>query len=162
MSKRSKALAQRFEEVMLNGKWIAFTNVKEQLEKTSLKEATTEVGDLNTIAALAFHLNYYIEGMVSVLKGGPLVMSDKDSFNIPELKTESEWNDLKTNLSNNSEVLRDLISGLSEDQLNATFFDEKYGDYHRNMVGMTEHGYYHLGQIVIIRKMMSKSEVPLS
>jgi hypothetical protein len=35
------------------------------------------------------------------------------------------------------------------------FVDEKYGTYLRNIEAMIEHSYYHLGQIVLIRKILS-------
>ncbi|MEM9991107.1 MAG: DUF1572 domain-containing protein, partial [Bacteroidota bacterium] len=58
----TQQLASRFREVMLDGKWIASTNYRQELEATNWKEATQQVGGLNTIAALSFHLNYYIAG----------------------------------------------------------------------------------------------------
>ena len=44
---------------------------------------------------------------------------------------------------------------MSEEKLDEAFVDEKYGTYHRNIDGMIEHCYYHLGQIVLIKKMLS-------
>jgi len=34
------------------------------------------------------------------------------------------------------------------------FTDEKYGTYQRNLIGILEHSYYHLGQIVLIKKLL--------
>lgn len=58
--KLSKQLADRFREVILNGKWIENTNMKHQLSDITWKQATTKVGRLNTIASLTYHINYYI------------------------------------------------------------------------------------------------------
>jgi hypothetical protein len=38
--------------------------------------------------------------------------------------------------------------------LDQPFVDEKYGSYLRNIEGVIEHSYYHLGQISLIRKMI--------
>jgi hypothetical protein len=38
--------------------------------------------------------------------------------------------------------------------LDAVFVDAKYGDYARNIEGVIEHSYYHLGQVVLVRKMV--------
>ena len=35
-----------------------------------------------------------------------------------------------------------------------TFVYEKYGSYLRNIEGVIEHSYYHLGQVSLIRKMI--------
>ena len=38
--------------------------------------------------------------------------------------------------------------------MNEGFVDEKYGTYLRNIDGMIEHAYYHLGQVVLIKKLL--------
>jgi hypothetical protein len=44
---------------------------------------------------------------------------------------------------------------MPEEKLNQVFVDEKYGTYQRNIDAMIEHAYYHLGQIVLIKKMIN-------
>ncbi len=63
-------IANRFREVLLNGTWVAGTNFKDQLSDVNWQIATTKLGALNTIAALTFHIEYYIAGIVNVLEGG--------------------------------------------------------------------------------------------
>jgi hypothetical protein len=55
-------IANRLREVFLNGKWIANTNYRHQLEAITWQQAVKKVGDLNTIAALTYHINYYLAG----------------------------------------------------------------------------------------------------
>lgn len=50
-------LAKRFEEVFINGTWIANTNYKAQLQKLSWEKATEKIAGLNNVAALSFHIN---------------------------------------------------------------------------------------------------------
>ena len=45
---------------------------------------------------------------------------------------------------------------MPEGQLKENFVDEKYGSYLRNIDGMIEHCYYHLGQIVLIKKIITE------
>ena len=47
---------------------------------------------------------------------------------------------------------------LPETMLWETFADEKYGNYYRNIHGIIEHTHYHLGQIVLIKKIVSYTE----
>lgn len=68
--KRNVALANRIREVLLSGKWIANTNFKEQLLSVSREQAIQKVGNLNTIALLTFHVNYYLAGLVKAFNGG--------------------------------------------------------------------------------------------
>jgi hypothetical protein len=39
------------------------------------------------------------------------------------------------------------------------FIDEKYGTFLRNIEGVIEHSYYHLGQISLIRKMITQNKL---
>lgn len=60
---KSQAIANRFREVTLNGTWIANTNFKHQLSNLNWEIATTKYGSLNSIALLAQHIHYYINGI---------------------------------------------------------------------------------------------------
>ena len=152
--KRSEFLAARLQEVLLNGHWIANTNYKEQLLDVNRKQATQKVGSLNTIAALTFHINYYLEGMLLVFNGGKLAMSDKFSFDLPAIKTETDWNNLVKDFLNNAEQFIQHVEKFSDHMLDEPFADEKYGTYLRNIEGVIEHSYYHLGQISLLKKMI--------
>ncbi|RKN78520.1 DinB family protein [Ulvibacterium marinum] len=154
--KSSIQLANRFREVILNGKWIANTNVQDQLRNVTLEQAVTEIDNLNTIAKLTFHLNYYISGVLNVFEGGNLEIRDKFSFDLPKMNSEQEWSDLTTNLFSNAEKFANHVEHMSEEKLNAEFVNTDYGDFRRNIEGMIEHSYYHLGQIVLLRKMLDQ------
>ena len=150
----SLQLATRFREVLHDGKWIANTNLRDQLSDLSWTEATQKMGSLNTIAALSYHLNYYIAGVLQVFEGGVLEIRDKYSFDLPPIESHEAWEKLLNTLWSNTERFAARVELMSEAQLAAAFVDPKYGDYRRNIEGMIEHCYYHLGQIVLIKKMI--------
>lgn len=147
-------LANRIREVYINGKWIANTNLKEQIDGLSLSQATQHVNGLNSIALLVFHLNYYLEGLIVALTENKLEIKDKYSFLMPELKTEEDWQSLKNKLLINAEKFASIVEGLDNNQLSAPFVEEKYGTVWLNIIGVAEHSYYHFGQITIIKKML--------
>lgn len=151
---RTTYLAGRLREVFLNGKWIANTNYKDQLQGISLEQALHQTGELNTIAALSYHINYYLDGLLKVLNGGPLDISDQFSFDLPELRSEAAWKALVTTLLQHAELFAQAVAGLEDRILDSPFVKAQYGTYLRNIEGVIEHSYYHLGQIVLIRKMM--------
>ena len=148
-------MASRFREVILNGTWIANTNFKHQLSDLDWKIATTQINDLNTIAVLAQHIHYYIAGITNVFKGGTLDIRDQFSFDFAPIESQQQWETFLSKFWNDSEAFASLIEQMSEEKLDEAFVDEKYGTYHRNIDGMIEHCYYHLGQIVLIKKMLS-------
>lgn len=148
----STQLANRFREVMLNGTWVANTNYQDQLNDLTWKQATTKVNSYNTIALLTFHVNYYIAGVLQVFQGGELTIRYKYSFDAPELTSEEDWQALKNQLLTNSEVFAQEVEQLTDEQLQQAFVKEAYGNYLRNIEGMIEHCYYHLGQVSLIKK----------
>lgn len=148
-------LANRFREVILNGTWIANTNFKNELSKINWKIAIKKSENLNSIAALAQHIHYYIKGIKNVFLGGRLEISDKYSFDFPEILSEEEWLNFLVEFWKDSEELALLIETMEETKLNAYFVEEKYGSYYRNIDAMIEHSYYHLGQIVLINKILN-------
>lgn len=153
---RNLAIANRLREVLLNGKWIANTNFKEQLSNISWEQAIHKIDNLNTIALLTFHINYYLAGLLNVFNGGKLEIRDKYSFDLPEIKSEKDWTTLVSEFLSNSELFANKVEQMDESILDEPFVDEKYGSYLRNIEGVIEHSYYHLGQVSLIRKMITQ------
>lgn len=151
-------IAKRFREVILNGTWVANTNFKAQLTGLHWEIATTQVKSLNTIAALAQHIHYYIDGINNVFKGGTLDIKDKFSFDFPAIKSQDEWEAFLSKFWNDAQQFASLVEQMPNEKLKQVFTDEKYGTYARNIDAMIEHSYYHLGQIVLIKKMLSDSQ----
>lgn len=154
----SNQLANRFKEVLLKGKWIANTNFKDQLSNVTWQQATKKIGSLNTIAALAYHINYYLAGVLNVFEGGSLEIRDKYSFDLPQIKTKEDWDSLLGELWANAEKFAYHVELMSDEKLESIFVEEKYGNYRRNIEGIIEHSYYHLGQISLIKKLIKESE----
>ncbi|WP_312900528.1 DUF1572 domain-containing protein [Chryseobacterium taichungense] len=147
-------LAKRFREVLLDGLWIANTNFKDQLSAISWEQATTKIGSLNTIAMLTFHIDYYIAGLINVFEGGDLEIRDKYSFDLPPVESQEQWETLVNKLFSDAEKFASLLEQMPDAKMNESFVDEKYGTYLRNIDGMIEHCYYHLGQITLIKKLL--------
>jgi hypothetical protein len=151
---RSYTIAHRIREVFLNGHWIANTNFKDQLQSISYHQATQTIYNINSIAALTFHINYYLQGLLNAFETGKLEISDKYSFDMPELINEADWSILVTLLLTNAEKFANSISQLDDSVFDDAFIDPKYGTFLRNIEGVLEHSYYHLGQIVLIKKII--------
>lgn len=151
---RSELLAARLEEVLLNGHWVANTNYQEQLKAVKRREAVLQIGTLNSIAALSFHINYYLAGILNVFHGGNLEIRDAYSFDLQPINSEEDWIQLKETLLTNSQKFVKEVKSMTDQQLDAVFVEEKYATYQRNIEGVIEHCYYHLGQIVLINKLL--------
>lgn len=148
----TKYLANRLKEILLSGKWVVGTNFKEQIEDVTWIEAVTRVDNFNSISSITFHINYYLSGVMDVFKGKDLTIRDKFSFDAPEIKSEIDWNLQREKLVKDSEEFIRLIETMKPEKLMEVFVKEEYGTYFRSVDVIIEHTYYHLGQIVLIKK----------
>ncbi len=149
----TEQVTKHFKEIHFGGNWTS-VNLKNTLADISWKQATTKIYSFNTIAALVYHVNYYVSAVLKVLQGGPLNAHDKYSFDVPNIQSEEEWQALITKTLTDAEAFIEHISILPESKLGEIFADEKYGTYYRNLTGIIEHTHYHLGQIVILKKLI--------
>ncbi len=150
----SLQIAKHFRQIHFGGNWTS-VNLKDTLTGLSWQQAIKKIDKLNTIADLVYHTNYFVSEVLKVLKGGPLNALDKFSFALEPIKSEEEWNKLLTKTWANAEEFANLIKTLPESKFEEDFTDKKYGSYYSNLHGIIEHTHYHLGQIVIIKKLIT-------
>jgi hypothetical protein len=105
---------------------------------------------------MTYHVNYYLDGILNVFKGGALEIRDKYSFDLPPIKSENDWRILVDEFMINAEDFVKEVAKIPDSKLDEPFVDEKYGTYLRNIEGVIEHAYYHLGQVVLIKKMQEE------
>jgi len=149
-------IAKLFKDVYDGGNWTS-VNVKGTLASVTWEQATTKVGSFNTIAALVYHINYYVSALIKVLNAEQLDARDRYSFDHPPILSEKDWEDLLNKTWADAETFASLVENLPENKLWEDFWGNKYGNYFRNIHGVIEHTHYHLGQIVLIKKMLSKA-----
>ena len=150
-------IAKLFRDLYYGGNWTS-VNVKGTLVNVSWQQATTKVYSFNTIAVLVYHINYYVSVVTKALKKEPLNAHDKYSFDLPPIQSQEDWEKLLSKMWTDAENFAILIEQLPESKLGETFFDEKYGNYYRNLHGIIEHTHYHLGQIVLIKKILLQEQ----
>jgi hypothetical protein len=148
-------IAKHLHDIHFGGNWTT-TNLKDTLSDVTWQQATKKVGSFNTIAALAYHVNYFVEAVIPVLNGEALNAHDKFSFDHPPINSSNDWNTLRDKLWADAKTLVELTKRLSDNTLFENFTDEKYGNYYRNLHGIIEHMHYHLGQIVILKKLIQQ------
>jgi len=150
-------IAKNLREVFFGGNWTS-SNLKDNLADVTWQQATTQVYSFNTIAALTYHMNYYVSAVLNVLQGKPLDAKDKYSFDLPLIQSQEDWEKLLNKTWTDAETFASLIEQLPETKLSETFTDKKYGNYYRNLHGVIEHIHYHLGQIVLLKKILLKAD----
>jgi hypothetical protein len=106
----------------------------------------TELSNLNRREAL------------KVLEGGTLNAKDALSFDHPPINSEEDWEQLLDKVWADAETFGSLIELLPDEKLSAIFEQEKYGNYYRNLGGISEHSHYHLGRIVLMKKLVKNQK----
>ena len=149
----SHQIAKHFRDVHFGGNWTS-VNLRDQLSGLSWQQATQKVYSFNTIAALVYHMNYYVDRVILVLEGQALNASDKYSFELPPIISQEDWENLVNKAWTDAERFAALVEQIPEERLWEDFSENKYGNYYRNITGIIEHIHYHLGQIVLIKKII--------
>lgn len=155
--KVTEQIAEHVRGVYFEGNWTV-SSLKTHLADVNWQEATTKVHGLNTIAILTFHLNYYVHNVSNFLAGQPFTSKDAAAFTHPPIENEQDWQGMLSQVWEDAEQFAEQIAKLEDDTLLTTFIAEKYGNYFRNLMGIVEHIHYHLGQIVILKKIIRSSQ----
>ena len=83
--KLAEQIAKHFRQVYFGGNRTS-VSMKDILKHVNWQEATTQIHSFNPIAALVFHINYYVSAVLRVLQGEQLNASDKYSFDCPRIQ----------------------------------------------------------------------------
>ena len=151
----NRELAKRFSDVILNNSWVANNSYKNQLIDLPLEVVLFKYQSLHNIAALAQHVHYYIAGILNVFNGGNLDIKDIYSFDFPPINTIEQWHSFLAVFWTDAASFTQKLEEMDENTLNSIFVKKEYGTYHFNINTLIEHSYYHLGQIVLIKKLIS-------
>lgn len=151
----NRELAKRFSDVILNNSWVANNSYKNQLTDLPLEVVLFKYQSLHSIAALTQHVHYYIAGILNVFNGGNLDIKDIYSFDFPPIHTIEQWHTFLAVFWTDAASFTQKLEEMDENTLNSIFVKKEYGTYRFNINTLIEHSYYHLGQIVLIKKLIS-------
>lgn len=151
----NRELAKRFSDVILNNSWVANNSYKNQLIDLPLEVVLFKYQSLHSIAALTQHVHYYIAGILNVFNGGNLDIKDIYSFDFPPIHTIEQWHTFLAVFWTDAASFTQKLEEMDENTLNSIFVKKEYGTYRFNINTLIEHSYYHLGQIVLIKKLIS-------
>jgi len=148
-----QTLAKKLHELYYGKNW-TYVWMQPVLEDITWEEATQKIGDCNTIAELVYHIHYYILKTIPVFDGQPLDAHDKYSFDAPSINSSEDWNHLIETTYTEVQKMIDHLNEMPESRIWEFMTEEKYGTWYRNIHGIIEHGHYHFGQIVLLKKLI--------
>ena len=106
---------------------------------------------------LIYHMNYYLNAVSNTLQGNPLNSKHELSFDLPDIKSAQDWQNLLDKTWKDAEIFANLVEQMPEEKLWQKLSD-KYGNYYENIQGVIEHNHYHLGQIVMLINLLKEQE----
>lgn len=147
-------LAQHLKDVYEGNNWTD-VNIDTTLEDIDWKKAQQQTeASPNTIASLLHHLLYW-NGIILKRKNGETpVIPEENGYDVPFLNNEEEWAALKEKTHQSFLELADAIKDFPEDKLLENYAPAIPSTYYRNFQGIVEHAHYHLGQIIILKKLI--------
>src|SRR6476646_8821900 len=110
-------IALHITEVFEGNNWTD-VNIKDTIEDIDYREATTVTkASYNTIAALLHHLNFYNDVVSMRLMGINPEIDEVNGFNVPTIKNEYDWQQLKDAAFASAHNLADKIRKFPEERL---------------------------------------------
>ena len=124
------------------------------LNDITLEEAITLTSaSPNTIASLLHHITFWNRVMVQRIQGNTVTIDEHNGFTLPPLQTEDAWLKLQVDNNISSHELAVAIVNFDDAKLEQPLVSGGSSAY-KNLQGAVEHVHYHLGQMVILKKLV--------
>ncbi|HEY2727220.1 MAG TPA: DinB family protein [Parafilimonas sp.] len=151
--KITSLIAQHIKEVYEGNNWTD-VNIAETIKDLSYQQAQQQTAaSKNTIAALLHHLYYWNGIIMQRSKEINPFIPETNGFDVDEFKNENDWQRLKEKTHESFIQLTALVENFPEEKLEETYAEGK-SSYYKNFQGIVEHAHYHLGQMVILKKLL--------
>ena len=129
-------------------------SIAETLQNVIFQEAMQQTnGSPNTIASLTHHLQYWNEIMMKRINGEAPEIGAANGFDVPAFQNEEAWKQLIESTHQSFIELSNAVKNFPEEKL-MDITPKGKSSYYKNMQGIAEHAYYHLGQILIIKHLV--------
>jgi hypothetical protein len=144
-------VAQHIEEV-IHGNWTdVFLN--EAIADITYEEAIAfPAGTTNSIAMLVNHLEFYNNVVIERIKGNNPVIDEANGFTIT-IHNDEGWQQLKTSAVNSFKTLAGVVRQAPPEKL-FEYTPNGVTTFYKTLHGIAEHAHYHLGQIVLLKKII--------
>lgn len=146
-------IAQHLLAVHFGGNWTE-VDLAAVLGDVTVAEATQRTdASPNTIAALVHHLTCWNRIMISRIHGVEPPAPPHNGYDVPPLPTGADWQRIQDDLGASARELAGAMDAFDAVKLEAPLVPGGSGAF-RNMMGQVEHVHYHLGQIMLLKKLL--------
>lgn len=156
--KINEEIARQLLEMYNGSNWTEVC-LKSTLSDVSFSEATTLTrASKHNIAEITHHITYYVRVVEHRLLGTNFDPSHAESFRLKNLEGDIDWQQQLSLLEHAIQDLADAVTKMDDSRMGDAL--KPTGDsVYKSLHGVIEHCYYHLGQIVSVKKLL-RSSVP--
>ena len=153
----TKNIARHIREIHFGDNW-SDVYMQDVLKDVSWQEATDTSLPCNSIAVLVFHTNFYLNAVCERVKGNnDFKFKHEDTFNVSPITSEADWQALLEKIWTDAEAFALAIEQFPEERL-AEQNPPNLGSVYKKIHGVIEHNHYHLGQIVLMKKLLQSKK----
>ena len=154
MSEITHELARHIREIHFGNNWTDVDMTMVLKDVTWQQAIATPIPNANSIAVLVFHTNFYLNYVHKSIKEGVYKFEHEDSFKVPPIQSEADWQALLQKTWDDAEAFAQTVENLT---VGLDFFNAVppfSNSFYKNLQGVVEHNHYHLGQIVLLKKLL--------
>ncbi len=146
-------LAQHIIDVHEGGNWTE-VDIAETVKDVTWQEATMHTkASPNTIASLLHHISFWNRVEVQRAHGIEPEINEANGYDHPPVHNEEDWQHLIADNTKSAHELADVIRTFEEAKLSEPLAARNSTAY-KEFAGAAEHTHYHLGQMVILKKLI--------
>jgi hypothetical protein len=153
----TEAIAQHLLEVHEGNNWTEVDLAHTLWDVTCAEATTLTAASPNTIAALLHHLTFWNRVMARRVQGLATEVGPANGFDNPVLHTEADWVKLQADNIESAHELAAAIRRVEASALTQPILPN-YSSTYKNLQGTVEHVHYHLGQIVLLKKLVRSQQ----
>lgn len=151
--KTTEHIAKHLLDVHEGGNWTE-VDIATTLNDVTPEEATAITpASRNTIASILYHITYYNIVVRKRLDGIETEIPESNGFDVPPIATDEDWMQLKQYNLTSAHELAEKMREVDETKLHEPII-EGQSTFYKHMQGCVEHIHYHLGQMVLLKKMI--------
>lgn len=149
-------IATHIRDIHFGNNWTD-SDMKMVLSDVTWQEAMDSSLPCNSIALLVFHTNFYLRIVHKRINRDYTKFKHEDSLEMPNIASEADWQALLQQTWDDAEVFATAVEQMPEARLWEEISPSN-GIFYKHLHGVVEHNHYHLGQIVLVKKLLRSAK----
>ncbi|OHT45111.1 DinB family protein [Flavobacterium tructae] len=149
----SKRISNLYQSIYNGDPWLE-VNLTKTLENVTAAQAYRKINpNLNTIWEITNHLIQWRRNILNRMQGEAVITPDHNYF-VPVLDpSEAAWEQSLQSLAKSQEAWNTFFQDFDDADLAKIYVNNGH-TYYEHLHGIIQHDVYHLGQIVILKKLL--------